>query len=83
MSGREIREKYQAKQSKKKTGKREHFELLSKKELASRKTLKSCEIFLKAIFLAECVDGTINVWIIDDSYFHKLANTSWTHLSCV
>ena len=82
MSGREIREKYQAKQSKK-TGKGEHFELSSKKELASRKTLKSCEIFLKAIFLAECVDDTINVWTIDDSYFHELANTSWTHLSCV
>ena len=33
-------------------------------ELASGEALKSCEIILKAVFLAEWVECTINVWII-------------------
>ena len=47
---------------------------LGRTELARGKTLKSCEIFLKAIFLAEWVECAINVWIVDHSYFQKLAN---------
>ena len=47
---------------------------LGRTELARGKTLKSCEIFLKAIFLAEWVECAINVWIVDHGYFQKLAN---------
>ena len=40
------------------------------KELASRERLKSCEIILKAAFLAdhEGVECTIDVWVIDQNY---------------
>ena len=37
---------------------------LGKTELASGKTLKSCEIFLKAVFLPNLVGCTNDVWII-------------------
>ena len=40
--------------------------------MASGKTLKSRENILKGIFLAEYVEYTINVWIIDHSY-----GTNW------
>ena len=53
---------------------------LGETELASGKTLKSCEIILKAIFLAECVECTINVWIIDHNYG---TSTNWGMHSCV
>ena len=67
------------------TGDDKHLDLLSalklkrlnclgETELASGKTLKSREIFRKAAFLAECVECSIIVWIIDHNCFHKLAN---------
>ena len=40
---------------------------LGETQLASGKALKSREILLKAVFLAEWVECTINVWIIDHS----------------
>ena len=53
----------------------EKYNCLSETELTSREGLNSCEIILKAASLAdhECVECTINVWIIDHNYFHKLA----------
>ena len=35
-------------------------------ELASGEKLKSCEIILKGVFLAECVKCSINAWIISN-----------------
>ena len=90
MSCREIEEKYQIKQSK--TDRNtlsyhphqiEKNNCLGRTQLASGKTLKSREILFKVVFLAECVECAINVWIIDHKYFHKLANASLTHISCV
>ena len=49
---------------------------LGRTELAGGKTLKSCEIFPKAVFSAGPVECTINAWIVDHSYFQKLANGS-------
>ena len=49
---------------------------LGETELASGKTLKSREIIHKAVFLAECVECAINVWIVDHCSSHKLANAS-------
>ena len=61
----------------------EKINCLGENELASGKTLKSREIFGKAVFLAECVECSINVWIIDHNCFHKLANVSSRKTSCV
>ena len=57
----------------------EKINCLGETELASGKTLKS----LKVVFLAECVECSVNVWIIDHNCFHKLANVSSRKISCV
>ena len=46
------------------TQKIEKNSCLGDTELASGKTLKSCEIILKGVFLAECVKCSIEVWIM-------------------
>ena len=73
MNCREIKEKYQTKQREKQeminilTHKKiEKNNCLGDTELASGKTLKSCEIILKGVFLAECVKCSIDVWIINN-----------------
>ena len=91
MSCREIKEKYRTKQSKKKNkqkkqkkldilsyypGQLEKKNCLGETELATGKMLKSCGIIFEVVFLVEWVKCTINGWIIDHSYFHKLANAS-------
>ena len=55
---------------------------LDKTELALGKTLRSCEIFLKGVFLAECVGCTNDVWIkvIIITVLSQLANASWIHI---
>ena len=60
----------------------EKINCLGETELASGTALKSREIFRKAVFLDECLESSINVWIIDHNCFHKLAKTSETHISC-
>ena len=45
-------------------------------ELASGKTLKSCEINLKAVFLAECLECAINVWIKEISFLRNCGAAS-------
>ena len=56
---------------------------LGRTELARRKTLKSCEISLIAVFLGDCVECSIGVWVVDHGYFQKLANGSQTYISHV
>ena len=56
-------------------GKAEKISILSYYPHQTEKVKRnSREIILKGIFLAECVEYTINVWIIDHSYG---TSTNW------
>ena len=76
------REKHRTKQSQTKKKKQDKINILSyhphqseknnclgRTELARGRTLKSCEIFLKAVFLVECVECTFKVayWMLLES----------------